>query len=249
MFCKNCGKELPSGSKFCLYCGSQVDTTLHRTDAFSETALIAEKDRPNTAQPILAISCSTPGCRNPVIGQCSGYKGSCGRYYCAEHSSGKLCDECAGQKLRDELAERIFQENLLASEKLRKEMRRISWLGALLGMAGGILFAFLAASADAPLAGAVGFYISPIIGLVIAGMKRNELKKERMKQLAPTHPGFAEFYEVWKKEKNKDSRRKGFAVAGTLGAIALGAAAVAGQAARENELRDDIRSIRNSLEK
>ncbi len=69
----------------------------------------------------LNISCSSPGCTNPVIGQCIGYKGSCGRYYCAPHTSERLCADCAKQKLQDEIAAKTYRDYLKVSEQVDYE--------------------------------------------------------------------------------------------------------------------------------
>jgi pilus assembly protein TadC len=67
------------------------------------------------------IACSTIGCLNPVIGQCTGYKKTCGKYYCHEHSSDTLCANCAKQKTEDEHAELVYQEYLVLAEKVSQE--------------------------------------------------------------------------------------------------------------------------------
>lgn len=41
------------------------------------------------------VSCSEHGCNEPVIGQCVGFDGPCGRFYCERHSNGRLCITCA----------------------------------------------------------------------------------------------------------------------------------------------------------
>ena len=67
------------------------------------------------------IACSVPKCVNPVIGQCTGYKKTCGRYYCHEHSSGTLCADCSNQKAADEHAEAVYHEYLALAEKVSRE--------------------------------------------------------------------------------------------------------------------------------
>lgn len=67
------------------------------------------------------IACSAPNCTNPVIGQCTGYKKTCGKYYCREHSSDTLCFDCANKKAMDEHAELVYQEYLALAEKVSKE--------------------------------------------------------------------------------------------------------------------------------
>jgi len=67
------------------------------------------------------IACSVSECTNPVIGQCTGYKRNCGRYYCREHSQDTLCADCASQKAADEHAVLVYQEYLALAEKVSKE--------------------------------------------------------------------------------------------------------------------------------
>ncbi len=45
--------------------------------------------------------CSEPGCNQLSVGQCAGYKSSCGRYYCSSHTVDNLCIDCARQKAID----------------------------------------------------------------------------------------------------------------------------------------------------
>jgi hypothetical protein len=68
------------------------------------------------------IACFVPGCRNPVIGQCVGYKESCGHFYCVMHSAGKRCAECALQLENDEMAKRLNEEYTQLSKELHKEV-------------------------------------------------------------------------------------------------------------------------------
>ena len=37
MFCKNCGKEVPVGTKFCPNCGAQVETEAPKTETYTGT--------------------------------------------------------------------------------------------------------------------------------------------------------------------------------------------------------------------
>jgi hypothetical protein len=46
----------------------------------------------------MSVKCYVSTCDNPVIGQCSGYKSNCGKFYCASHSSKILCADCAQKK-------------------------------------------------------------------------------------------------------------------------------------------------------
>ncbi|MGN0099202.1 MAG: zinc-ribbon domain-containing protein [Candidatus Methanomethylophilaceae archaeon] len=53
MYCRNCGRELEDGSKFCPVCGFSIDGTVHRA-ANSQTAILMNKKSEGMAL-ILAI--------------------------------------------------------------------------------------------------------------------------------------------------------------------------------------------------
>jgi len=72
------------------------------------------------------IACSVPGCTWPVIGQCTGYKKTCQRFYCQEHSSDTLCADCAGRKTADEQTELIYQDYLATAKKVSQEFIPLS---------------------------------------------------------------------------------------------------------------------------
>ena len=67
------------------------------------------------------IACSAPDCSKPVIGQCTGYKKTCGKYYCREHSSDTLCADCGRQKIADEQTQEVLRDYLHTAEELEKE--------------------------------------------------------------------------------------------------------------------------------
>jgi hypothetical protein len=67
------------------------------------------------------IACSFPNCTNPVIGQCTGYKKACGKYYCREHSTDTLCSDCASLKLAEDQAQEILEDYLHTAEKIEQE--------------------------------------------------------------------------------------------------------------------------------
>lgn len=70
---------------------------------------------------IVNIACSAPNCSNPVIGQCTGYKKTCGKYYCREHSTDTLCFDCSNEKAAEDHAEAVYKEYLALAENVLKE--------------------------------------------------------------------------------------------------------------------------------
>ena len=115
MQCPSCGKATPDSGTFCLHCGTRLRTT--------EVALSASRGRVERMEKGLSVSCAVPGCASPVIGQCTGYKGTCGRYYCTDHSTGTLCADCAGRKAEDERTERVTSDYLQTIKALQREGR------------------------------------------------------------------------------------------------------------------------------
>lgn len=153
------------------------------------------------------ISCAFPGCTNPVIGQCEGYKDKCGRYYCAKHSAGRLCADCARQKQEDEIA----QDYLLTAEKLSREIRFATLPLAILGLAGFGAVGYLLSRSNQDIALAVlcGGWL--FIG-IWTWIRQHNLEKERVTEIDRIKPGFSAFYESWKAERNKQNLKKGFTI-------------------------------------
>jgi hypothetical protein len=220
------------------------------------------------------IACSVPGCTNPVIGQCTGYKKSCGRYYCHAHSTDTLCAVCANHKAEDDRVQIIYQDYLTTAEGLEREARttitfkgtfKKGWkIAAIIGLIGGpILTPILSQPKNFALGvGAffLGFLVGPVellvayaiygslIAWIVCGVKRGNWHKEiginRAKELDTTKPGFLEFYTTWRKEKSKEKLTKALAVAGVVAAVGLAAAV---GATGESDYDRTRRAVRDEL--
>ena len=192
------------------------------------------------------IACSVSGCTNPVIGQCPGYKGGCGRYYCATHGSNGLCADCARRKLEDE----IYEDYLQTAERLRRE---VGWVGMpiFIGVAiVSFIFGF-AIGRDYPHPG-VFFAIlfsGGILGLLWVLPQQHKQEKLRLEEIRKTKPGFPEFYRAWKKEKNKEALLSSLAIAGVIvaGTIAGAVSAAAEDAKREERVREIEEGVRRAI--
>jgi hypothetical protein len=96
----------------------------------------SSKGRSRDIQRSTNTACYVSGCTNHVIGQCTGYPKSCGRFYCREHSSEQqshlqrsienkrvnvdtLCSECAKRKLTDTGYEKLLEDLNLERFKRR----------------------------------------------------------------------------------------------------------------------------------
>jgi len=66
------------------------------------------------------VTCFINGCTEPVIGQRTGYQGACMRFYCAKHSSGTLCSNCAERKAHYEKLQAIYEDYLHTAESIRR---------------------------------------------------------------------------------------------------------------------------------
>lgn len=74
MFCKECGAEIPEGSKYCPECGARL----------------AE------SPPAREVGIACYDCGRTAVGQCP----NCGRFYCKEHGEEGLCALCAAGRMR-----------------------------------------------------------------------------------------------------------------------------------------------------
>lgn len=163
------------------------------------------------------VNCAYPGCTNPIIGQCGGYKGSCGRYYCVSHSTGNLCKECAERKRADDNAVQWHQESLQAIADLRKSSA--SWaltkevlligLASIIFYVGGLLMQnaydlghpWTQIGLFLTMAGIIIFIIALIV-YWIRFSRRSTLLAESIDKVKP---GFLEFYRAWQAERRKQT--------------------------------------------
>ena len=210
------------------------------------------------------IACSGLGCSNPVIGQCPGYKGGCGRYHCATHSTEGLCADCARQKLEDDmeserqkLEDDIYDDYLQAAKRLGRKVNR---LGSVIGI---ITFAPLAvvgyvavytlATGERPFLTTV--HDTEILSYVVvfgtlggssifATIKQRKIEKAGVAEISKEKPAFPEFYKDWKKKKVREALTAGLAVAGVITVAAI--AAAAGSGSRERRVREVEEGVRRA---
>lgn len=172
------------------------------------------------------VGCYYLGCTHPVIGQCQGYPGRCGRFCCAEHSTseGFLCLECARKK--DE--ERLFQLYLDAAEKVPRMNCASLMIGWVIGW---VILSFLATCviflADLVISGsdldkAVAFNIGPMIAVafnigpmiipsIIIGIYaflRGQKAKKQIAALTASLPSFDKFYDEWLKHRKAQEQKQ-----------------------------------------
>ena len=191
------------------------------------------------------IACFTSGCHEPVVGQCAGYNGGCGRFYCSMHSEGRLCVECAGLKLQHE----TFTEYVVTAEKIASRAgwyyytSPVNWLIVLLYLASIALIFIPYVGITNPCIGVSScvsawpagctkledcINIWPVRSLVIdrgialvgavtfgilMQVRVRTMEKSKVTAAGKTRPGFKEFYKVYKRERNKELIRQGFAIA------------------------------------
>ena len=200
----------------------------------------------------LNVSCAVPGCTNPVIGQCTGYKGTCGRFYCAAHSTDRLCADCARQKLEDEIAQRTYEDYLHTAERLQRKLRSAALPIVLCAGVIGILF-FCSAFSVSPVsseqivAGWVMGMATILGGAIWAGTRQQKLEKEEVAEIGKVKPAFAEFYKAWKKEKSKEALMTALAIAGVIVAGAVAAAAAATSDDREKRVSEIEEGVRRAI--
>lgn len=191
------------------------------------------------------------GCGNPVVGQCSGYEGTCGQFYCAEHSSNKLCAECAERKAHDERVQALYEEYLAEAQKINPPgcyvWGLIIFLGpaAIVGVIGIYNIVFYGKfNGDMDIAGIVALLLLFMAVMVLLKLKKR-LNAE-LKRLSDEKLGFEEFYKEWKSQKNKEALMMGIGLAvGAVGAATAMHQSNQQKQAKQNlqDLRDDIRKI------
>ena len=188
------------------------------------------------------IQCSVPGCTEPVVGQCTGYKSTCLRFYCAQHSSGTLCSECASQKAYDKEVQRIYEDYL----RTAKSIPRVG-CGFWVIVTGAIGTLLLVVSRVANpgarfYVGSIFLCALPII-VVLAINVVESIAARKVKKISEEKPGFEEFYRLWRKQKSEEE----LLTAAAIGIAALGAAAGAYEAHQRQQLYRDVHEIKKKL--
>ena len=192
----------------------------------------------------LNVRCAASGCTNPVIGQCAGYADSCGRFYCAAHSTNGLCSACANRKLEDELAQRTYVDHLQTAKQLQRELNSVG-LPAVIGVFGvcGLFIFGIAQIGRLDGGGCMAtFFIADMVAVAVLFSQRRKREEARLEQIRQTKPAFPEFYRVWKKDKTKEALMIGLTVAGAVAATAVAAAASSSEKSREDD------RIRNAVD-
>jgi hypothetical protein len=226
MFCPKCGTQNEDTAKYCKNCGNAL------IDSQSQQPV------PATRTQLPGVACHYPGCTEPVIGQCPGYKGSCLRYYCATHSIEPYCSVCADKILRDAAIRAMYQDYLEAAKKIPSAIG-CGWalVLALLVLpcsfwAGGVF------STNRWEANTVAIYTVMAIGAGIIFFlmwSTNRQKQRRVAEIAAEKPGFKEFFAEYEKQKKSES------MATVLtGLLVAGAAA---NAIQNYQMRQDIHEI------
>ncbi len=223
MNCPSCGKYVPDTGVFCLHCGIRLRTT--------EVALSASSGRVERAEKGLSVSCAVPRCASPVIGQCSGFQQSCGRYYCANHSVAALCSDCADRKLKFE----IYTDYLQIAEKVRRDTDQgfglsrllagpIIGVLALVGGFGCLLALMESSSSFGPVLLIGGFLALYLYALSWASSQRMKRARAKAAEIDKSKPGFLQFYEAWDNKKPRDELVETLVAAGGFAAGLAGAA-------------------------
>ena len=204
--------------------------------------------------PILGnISCYHAGCTNSVVGQCQGYPGHCGRFYCAEHSrsehpKGVLCLECAQRLAKDreeqerkEIQERLLQLYFDAAEQVPRISVFVLLLGWLpLYIIFVCILTLLRTSENS--AAVISLLLALIIVILHSSWKYMRAKKKQITELSKVLPNFDKFYEKWL-EHRQEKENKDILLAFFVTSIAVAATA----AARERRISEIEEGVRRAL--
>lgn len=162
-------------------------------------------------------------------------------FYCAEHSAGKLCLDCAGRKrederrqLEEEAARLIHEDYVRTAKKIQKEAQKTGCLRVALILVApavcvgvGLLAALLLDPGAAmtqiwffgwSLLGAPISVIMAIRGVIKA---RNRWAMDRAVELSARKPQFDEFFADWQANRLKDQLMIGAGIAAAI--VAAGA--------------------------
>ena len=156
------------------------------------------------------VSCPVFRCPQTSVGQCTGYRRTCERFYCQIHSEGTLCDSCAS----------IKQEELKSGyRQVLKSLERKSYsaslttgvaalfLGSLLLLAAAVVSAFSQQGNQ----GAFSIFIISLGGgltLFFASLiwylkKTREFVRRESIELDLNHPGFYDCYRQWQEKMDE----------------------------------------------
>ena len=193
------------------------------------------------------IGCYVTGCTNYVIGQCQGYPGQCGRFYCADHSSDIFCLECAHrlavdqeEKARKEIEEQLFHLYLYAAESVP----RVNWFYVIIGMpflallfsCGGSLIIGVDPLSDSPIPVAMVFI--GYLTAVLYALRKEQKAKKQIAELTALLPNFDKFYAEWLKHKQTQE---------LLAIFAAGIAVAATAATRKRRISEIEEGVKRAL--
>lgn len=209
------------------------------------------------------LACAFGGCREPVIGQCSGYQKPCGKFYCASHSTQGLCTDCSARKAEDDKIAEFTQiaENLLRERPQVPQSRgEVVWaLAALLLLPmsgavfiGGIVISYRLASllGQPDPGGLILIVFAATFGLFSIGLITLTLvyfvnssridrlvdahRMARAEEIDRTQSGFLNFFRKWTENKRGEGAMGGLAL---VGLATLAAAAAASTETEEQRTR------------
>lgn len=238
MYCPNCGTQNEDGGKFCVKCGAALPS-------------IQPQGALPTKPQVAGMACHYPGCTEPVIGQCPGYKGSCLRFYCATHSVEPYCSVCVEKIARDAAIQAIYEDYLQAAKKVPSGM---GWLGmALLIWSAACLLPLspIIMTGDTSnnstmvlimaLCSGIGFYIIGPLATVFLWLASKKAKQNMIAEISKEKPGFSEFYSEYEKQKRSE----------TMAAILTGllVAGAAAKAIDDYRMRQDVRALVREMKK
>lgn len=210
-----------------------------------------------------SVACYFPGCSAPVIGQCSGYSESCGHFYCAHHSNGKLCEECHLEMERESESQRIYEDYVRAVKEVDRKaietngrfvLRFVFWV-VLLAVVGSVVLYALGIvdqlTVDArrfyeirleAVVGTVAFFSAIggyFVSLIVSSLIGASQRQRWITEMDAKKAYFAEFYEEYKKEKRRQYMRTALMI--TAGVVAGGLAESADNARIRRAVDDELK--------
>jgi hypothetical protein len=162
-----------------------------------------------------AIGCFAPGCVEPVIGQCQGYRGTCGQFYCRTHSVDKLCAACAERKQIDETVERYT--------RLAETVKRPGGCAYTILIGSAVIIFLMIALPDPRGQNAVSGLVTlgpvVLVTLLYILIRSGNVPKQIAK-IEQDNPHFGAFYKEWLMHKKAEDRK--YLAGELLGTIGAG---------------------------
>lgn len=246
MYCPNCGTQNNDANKFCMNCGNPLQEIKSQQIKAQEIEPQKIKQEVITVQrpQYSGMACHHRGCTNPVIGQCTGYKESCLRFYCLEHSIDSWCRVCVDRYAHDAAVQAVYDDYLQKAENIERGTLNSNsiWFGVILLIGGPLIFTSLQGPGSDPFQICGSIFMVPIgIAVIYYGIKSKTIIKNRIIKASEENRGFELFFNKYKEQEKASNRQKLLTNLLVVGAASL--------AIQQYQARQDIHDIAKQMKR